>query len=283
MESYCSASQGLNCDVRLNAEVQDDLIGSIKRRGVLIPERTYQPDQEKTRLLLENCSDELRGVYCKFLDNLQHVSFKEFVDKLAALLPAVENFGSYNVVFDGEHHSKAWVYFLIEGTIDNHPVKKVNVKDFLPDVNVFEHLETKKFVIFDDGAYSGSQLRVNILQIMLAAASQQYSDTLEFLLCVPYMTELARYDISKLETSCLRLNVRVRIRIAEPVSVMTTTRELLDENDIAILKREHEEFASDLFLNSTLTYFDHKIPDVQSFNAVVAGLFAGRVRSPYSE
>lgn len=89
---------------------------------------------------------------------------------------------------------------------------------------------------------------------------------------VPYMTSKALERLSAIETG------RIRLIIAEPERIHTL-KESLDGDDYQNLKKSFPELTEE-DSGVTLTFFQHKIPNSQSFFSPIAELVKG-IAAPY--
>ena len=184
-------------------------------------------------------------------------------------------------------------------------VLEATLRNVEPINNVITTVENQRYVLFDDGAYSGSQkafILSGFLQRMIG--SRKYS---ELYVVIPYYTEFA-YDrfrdtisqyvdaftedttlVLEMDTTCHHYTVQslsngntVHIYLWTGGEKMVSCSEIIELYPSAdSIKRGFtlEMGRGPGGLGATLTAFEHKVPDALSLNARFGGYFE---RSPQS-
>lgn len=156
---------------------------------------------DSSRISQEHLIDIIKKIHNKLL----YISFEKFQDDLKALTQQLLNTTNGQPYFVGTASGKSNTW------VAEHALNRLDVKD-LPQGNfelaLYESSETlpnfkeaiengiKKFVIFDDVIYTGSQMNSHILRIIRGFSEFKELD-LELILVVPYVTEVFKTKISK--------------------------------------------------------------------------------------
>ncbi len=230
------------------------------------PIKSYFIDEaKKADLFADAPNDKIREIYEKLIENLQHITFNQFLIELDKLIPEIEKIKEdYVLIHEGDLHSKKWVYSLIESKLSHRPIAefKFNSKElFKPDY------VPQTFLILDDGAFSGRQIEGVITTILLNASNAHFSKPLKFFVATPFISSDAIRLINDINVKWSTVYSNFEIKIMKPYNIMLSTREVLEESEIKELGIMDSIYTDDFWLRTCLLYFDHKKPDFQSLNS----------------
>jgi hypothetical protein len=259
------------------------------------PNKSIFPNQKLSTDWVNAHEPKFQGVAQKLIENIDHVTHKEFV---AELKNSVEDFNryldsqedkSYIIVIPGDYKKSAlWVTSLALDFLKHPPTKIVMLDDpnydqILSDSNI------TKIAVFDDAAYSGAQMAEYMNSIVLQ------TKTTTICPIIPFMTNVAKARIrNKLEG----LNTQYQI---SQHKIMPSFSNFLDDEEKKLLREEggsafraraQNAINPSGFDNLTLTYFDHKKGDDLSLVPSIdtgcllnkeepAIAFVGKVSPPY--
>lgn len=195
----------------------------------------------------------------KIHNKLLYISFEKFQDDLKALTQQLLNTtnGQPYFVATASGKSNTWV---AEQALNHLDVKDLPKGKFelalyessetLPNFKEAIENGTKKFVIFDDVIYTGSQMKSHILRII--RAFRQFKDQdLELILVVPYVTEVFKTKVSE------------HLKNVKLLTTQTTIphlTEALTPSEIQTLKNVYPESSC----LGYLVYTDWKVADAKS-------------------
>ncbi len=134
----------------------------------------------------------------------------------------------------------------------------------------------QQIILFDDGSYSGDQM-VNHVESMIQTLKHKAKETTIFVL-VPYMTTRARARLDAIQAMLESEYPNIKLAIADHETIQTV-KELLSDDDYRQIRAIYPVLTED-DSGITLTCFDHKLPNSQSFFEPVAPLIKGIV-TPY--
>jgi len=251
------------------------------------------PKHEQVIKSQEEIENLVKGdlVWETIVKNIRGISFQEF-DSARKDLIVGEN-GLNSILADGqpfaiiagaaEGKSNYWVYQLSKDEITKPPEK---VLFFGPNSKgrIKELLEKgiKRFVAFDDAIYSGNQIAgtlVNPLQAILTSEDYKPIGTekvkdIEIILVTPYITNLAEKNLLFYNSGEF-LGTTVNIKILKKENIPTVAEILTPQQ----LKQKGGRNLT----GTTLTYFQHKIPDDLSLDARARQLIVDKfVPPPYN-
>ncbi|MBN9377278.1 MAG: hypothetical protein BGO14_09290 [Chlamydiales bacterium 38-26] len=195
----------------------------------------------------------------KIHNKLLYVSFESFKEDLKGLTQQLLNTTNGQPYFVGTASGKSNTW------VAEHALQSLDLKD-LPEgtfeLALYESTETlpdfkqaiekgiKKFVIFDDIIYTGSQMKSHIGRI-LRTFNQFKNDDLELTLVVPYVSE-------QFKTSCLKNSNKFKLLTTQ--TTVPSLTDALSRSEIELLRL----YYPNSFNQGYLTYADWKVADVKS-------------------
>jgi hypothetical protein len=211
-----------------------------------------------------------RGALEKMADNVEHIDFptfkKDFEQAVSLFNKEIGN-EPYVVVFRREGKSHTWAYDIAQETLTNKPVDFVFLKR---DDDLYKYFDRgiKKFVIFDDATYTGTQLATpefgsKIHQQFRGWVEEgnngyKFSNGIEYIAVTSAYTDAAVEEFNKLNRA-YSLAYPSRAIGSDLISTrkMKNLNDILTEDEILGLY----EFGVDQDGKQTLTFFDHKVSD----------------------
>ncbi|MBX7066434.1 MAG: hypothetical protein K1X28_04310 [Parachlamydiales bacterium] len=130
-----------------------------------------------------------------------------------------------------------------------------------------------QFIVIDDGSYSGLQLFNHVTSIVDTIQHKAKEGT-KIILIVPYMTNAALQRLKAIE-----MPANISLVIADHVPIQTI-KESMEVEDYDLLRDMFPEQITEDDSGITLTCFQHKVPNGQSFFAPVAQLLSD-IETPY--
>lgn len=257
--------------------------------AVPVPEKSNPYDQMKAAAWICGAADkEGKRVREKIIRHIRHVTFDEFhanLKKMVAKLNTILKDGKeYGVILDGvPHASKRWVYELAkrEG-LASQPVWETYFDPFTDDCKrLLMYLKEQyggrlpgRIVIFDDASYQGRQL-YHLLGDLYQAYAAAGERRPEVILAVPYMSRAARRLLAGMGVT--QKNILSGERIMMLDEILTAREQEVIQQDV--LKGSGKDFS----VHTSVTYFDHRVADLYSFNAPVAAALDlyGMITAPY--
>src|SRR3989338_3187722 len=240
-----------------------------------LPYKDKSPDRTQLRSFVDaHPTLELQRLVGNLTERIDYVSFEEFSRALKGNIDYISgNLANtpYVVVTtdlnDKPQKSDHWVTNLAEPNLQASRPRRTlatsQLREFLRG-----NQDVASLVLFDDASYSGEQLRQWIGRI---AQSIQTNESVRLYVAVPFMTSVAEELVGQPQ-SPYRLHVTTLGH-----KIMPTIGELLAESyhdEELVRAREVFDNIWDTgervpVFSSTLTYFQHKIPDHVSFPAAL--------------
>lgn len=220
--------------------------------------------QEKANAWIEAHEESLQNTARKFIQNIRHISFSQFTDRLRR---AVESFNrrltglpeeqrKFVIVIPQHkvHSSNKWTTELAL------PFFKKPPEDIIlsSQLNAFlvQNPQVKQVVLVDDAVYSGKQM---------SSYLQEYRKIgIQYHVIVPYTTSPGLRRIAGEQTW---ISDHEMIFCMEDLCNMG----LFSEEEQQVLKNAIDEDDRQYFQSRSLTYFDHKIADgVSTYNNILS-------------
>jgi hypothetical protein len=135
---------------------------------------------------------------------------------------------------------------------------------------------SKQYVLFDDASFSGNQMTSHLSELSAVLAEDRTPR--DIYVVIPYVTPVA---LAKLEGVARPDHIRIHVIHEE---VIPTLKMQMEEDSFRLLNAHVEEdFASGQEDSGIATiYFDHKVPNVQSFAlSRIVRECAPRISPPY--
>ena len=216
----------------------------------------------------------LQSVAKKIVDNINYISFESFLAKLQEMI------GEFNeavnepyVLWISQERDKRkdigcselWVSGLAFEYCGLRAPQAIVWTNELNDY-LAEHPEIKRVLILDDASYSGrhitDQLATTVVSeqahLPQAKINSQLNITLRKNRClyigIPFLSSIAENQIFEQESKYFASKC---VLVQENFN---SIQDFLSEEEIGFLKRKH----SSMVFRSTLTYFDHRFPDIFS-------------------
>lgn len=254
-----------------------DIIGLSEQKSTIpipLPKHIPHINSNKVSAWIQESDNErrMRAIKEKVLTNLQHIDFNEFKRNLDISINSLNEVLEkdtlpYWVLFDATpHKSRRWVYHLSERDLTRKPTVATYFEVINEELNrkIMQRAieqDIRSFVIIDDASYGGSQIGYNI-EAITKFYQEMGQDCPQFLLCVPYVTNRARTNISQIEGARVAwLNNQV----------MPSLQEQLSEEELEYVLKHHFQFTPYGYykpqsFDDVITLFDHCIPDMRSFD-----------------
>ncbi len=259
----------------------------------LVPQELAKINKKKMEEYINLHKKENQYLIKKILNNIQHVTFKNFIKNLSYQIEKFNNylkdnnikkyvfsigvgndFGASTTDFN-IYKSNLWVFMLA------YKFLKVKPYDICLNLNTSIRLyypEIKDYLILDDCSYSGDQVVNNVLKV--ASTELMYFDDNNFLassltkkaifqpvqqkkcnihLVIPYISKVANNKINDLELT-------TAFNIIKYVSyIINPFKDILDYDLITKINSLYKKFYSYVdFGNLTPIFFEHKIADMIS-------------------
>jgi tetratricopeptide (TPR) repeat protein len=263
----------------------EELRATIKvSRSELIPKpgAVTVNEPEKINAIMETSPPKFREIQKILVDNVQKISFEEF-DAARKTTIVGEN-GLNEILSDGKHYavvagrggikkSANWVYELSKDEMAAAPEQVFHITDWEWNSNSYmnELLErgVNRFVVFDDASYSGTELQEEFLKNLNSifnSKTRQVKD-LEVIVVAPYVT---KYAEEKMVSYAAKEGIKLKLLKSE---YLPEVRDFLTPEQLKTWGENR---------GTTLTYFEHKVPDALSFDSTIKRLVInGEPTPPY--
>jgi len=242
------------------------------------------------RWIEEDSSDpQIKQIKEKVAANITHISFSEFKTALDGTITSLnqhlrENDAPYAVVWDPWlGRSRRWVYSLSKENLCRNPT----LTTYFPH---YTEIEFKKgrvlqqaidqdiglFVIIDDAAFSGDQIKKTVTQIATSYDERGLPKP-TFIISVPYMSSAAIDSLKSISSANIIILYEHRVRSIE---------EILSPEERTVVMARPDCFGHDV--NSGVerftATFDHSIPDARSLSRKIATFIdRGDYMQPYND
>ncbi len=216
------------------------------------------------------CQDALATVE----KNIRRVSFSEFSNGLKACVAQLpKNLLKDCVVLVANRKSNKWVAEVAKNYFpDKFSEKTIFLELGHEEANEFvktlDEIPKKvwptNIVLFDDASFSGNQMTSHVNKIVEKLTPQGSSTNLYVV--VPIVTQVALDRLEKIRAQLTEKGSKIKLTIAHATKI-ATVKEILSEAELkavndywgGALGKEGEDSGI------ALTYFDHKVPNSQSF------------------
>lgn len=243
-------------------------------------------DMPKVWSWLNEAGDDVFKVRLKMLQNLNYVPHSEFMSALEdAANSLVDELGvNYVAVVDNSPgKSKFWALSLLGQKLRNPPayiIYGTNLERLESDMQFLAKGDVNDFLLVDDCAYSGTQVKGGIISLATKCGSVHIPNP-KVLLCIPYLTSRA---IDKISEATVKYDFGVDVvpKFSRH-NIVKTLYEILTPGEISTIGTVREILASETYLRTTLTYFEHRRPDKWSFAPDIADLMKPFPAKPYGE
>jgi len=248
-----------------------------------VPTKNLEFDKEKATIWIENETDlEIKSIKAKIIKNINHINFTDFKNKSELVTKKAFQFliqskEKYAVFFDYKpHSSKRWVYELNKKYYGKNPPFEIG--HFTPTwekisgnkrLNNLVENDVNTFLIIDDAAYSGEQISHRQIEpIIKFYKESRFTQKPKFVLAIPFVTNRFLKLIEDLR------NQGDYEIILHTSSIMPKLKEILTTQEIKILQNKRDgrletTNKEPIYLNATVTYFDHRVADDHSFSTEV--------------
>lgn len=217
------------------------------------------------------------------IDQIQHVSFDEFIRALGRSLSAVydhlepngRTLGSDCITLIEDGKSNLWVAALAKKFFAFDPERCLdlglnNAESFrsMLEVNqrdlaiVREKFRGKSVVLFDDASYSGKQMSQHLFHT-LKSIHEFGLPAREVIVVVPYMTAVAKTEIEQVRH---KFSLESFIAPSENLKMLSA----LPATTFQVLTNLWYQGKSEEASKIALAMFEHKVPNYQSFPAAIA-------------
>lgn len=212
-----------------------------------------------------------REVAVYLADHLTHIDQRTFERQLAETVGAFNKNipKKYIVITNGVEKSTQWVYGLAQSQFAHPPEALVDFREV--QKWLAKHPDVTDVVIIDDASYSGQQQEAMLTSLGDASRVNPVSAHLLY----PYMTARAVILRDAISTPGVR-------SVGYPAAPIPSLNEYLDGEDRAYqtklrdtLRRLYSIQTPEDADRIYLTYFDHKVPDGDSFFYVLRAGFVG--------
>ena len=230
---------------------------------------------------------EIAAIKAKVLDNVEVIPFNEYYNNLIKSTDQVNKILALSgkpyirILGKTSHDSVRWASDLADHRLTTRPKESTYIpssrstREYLIKKWIDEGIDT--FVIFDDAAYSGTQLTNDYLY-GIGKPYSEVSKVPTFYFVVPYTTDYARL---KILNPTLGYNVKTRIHWQKSMKSLNQilSNEELDlyiesaDPDIYELYQLNNQRFNPYEYSPGLTLFDHSIPDYLSLDPNVETLF----------
>jgi len=262
-----------------------------------IPQQSLEFDKNAAEAWVKNETDlEIKSIKAKIIKNIRRVGFDDFRIKSEtvtkeALEYLTKTKEKYAVFFDYKpHSSKRWVYELNKNCYAKNPPFETG--HFTPTwekisgnkrLIILAEKDINTFLIIDDAAYSGEQIAHRQIEpIIKFYEESRFTQKPKFVLAIPFVTNrfLRLIEDLKNQSGCEI--------ILYTSSIMPKLKEILTVKEVKLLqnKRDGRLETTDnepIYLNATLTYFDHRVADDHSFSAEVKKALNLSAQKTYSD
>ncbi len=213
----------------------------------------------------------IREIKKKIAENLRHISFPEFKSELDRLVSRFNDLRHaykerpYAVLWDfDKHKSRRWVYSLVEEDLQTTPQMASYFQGASESrtgaLRKMFNAGIRDFVIFDDALYGGQQIKRTIDQVNAWFEENAKGERPRFIVAAPFVTteaeSLLQSFVGRVEVELLygqKMVTLDEVLGAEQMHIFDSIGGVLDQGEESFYRAE------------SLTTFDHKIPDDQSF------------------
>ena len=157
-----------------------------KNDPIAIPKYTFPIDEEKKQKYLKDIEDNcaiddydskqmIKDRYKKFIDNMRHISFDEFIHSMIECIKKFEknikNEYVLYIPYDDNTKSNYWCSQIVYHLLDKKPEKIMSIRDLFDSGNSktkeivennLKNIKKYQILLCDDGMYSGSQMEINL-------------------------------------------------------------------------------------------------------------------------
>jgi hypothetical protein len=206
------------------------------------------------------------------VDHITRISLQDFQTELSRLVQTLKQ-----QVPDGPHivlaprdslfkKSELWVAQMAMEYGLKPPEEIVMAKNIAAYLK--SHPEIRNVLYFDDASYSGDRIRVNMMGQSINMI--RHPDLFYFII-MPYMTQFAVNSTKEnLHSTCSHQVRIVNNRRLETINELVSKESQSDQKMLLRAMDEHFDINPDRDSpGSTLTFFEHKVPDWLSFPAIV--------------
>ena len=213
------------------------------------------------------------------LKELKYVTFTEFLQKLKEVNKGVPK-QPYGLIVDHEvGKSKYWAYTLLKDQIKPPQAILYTGADHdkvMPAV--LKKHNISNFLLIDDASYSGSQNWSCITKILMGCAQAGIKNP-NIQINIPYVTNnAAKRMLGQVEQTFGIINPTIRVT---SLVTIPTLGEILSPQEKKILKSVNKNYGEKVYLNETLTYFEHRRPDIWSFDVDLGDCMNKGLDRPY--
>lgn len=208
-----------------------------------------------------HCSEGAKRVAKWMIDHVNHISHKTFEEGLAE---TVDDFNqqlaasadqNYAAIVTENGKSNRWVTSLALKYLNRLPTEVLSGNHFLEQI---KRLKIRKLAFFDDAIYSGQQMSYWLHKVLTEMKNLYKDNDFEAYVVVPFIGSKHRFEFLKTMNDPFKVVKHRELPLVKTVLGQNKTfhDEVAEFCDISMY--EHK-------IHTTLTYFDHKIPDFMSF------------------
>lgn len=219
---------------------------------------------------------------------IKRISFSDFIFELKKCIETLPpSLLKKATILVSEHKSNKWV---AEIANNYFPEYFNSNKNFLSlgheDANEFILSLNKipvqnwpnNLVLFDDGGFSGKQMARHVKAISEKIGANSKTQTNIFVI-IPFMTNVAKQALNN-----LNLSKKIKLNLCNN-KIIPTVKESLSEKSLNSLNELYGDILNenaDLDSGIAITYFDHKVPNSQSFLfSLIAREIMPSIKPPY--
>lgn len=221
-------------------------------------------------------------------NQIKRISFSDFLNGLKKCIDTLpQSLLRQATVLVSEHKSNKWVAEIANNYFPKDFGNNTNflslghedANDFVMSLNqIPTEAWPNDIVLFDDGGFSGKQMTRHVKAIAKKIGTEAKTRTTIFVV-IPFMTNVAKELLTNIK---FPKNIKLSVHTAE---IIPTAKEILSKkcfdslNELCgnILKNDSNEDSG-----IATTYFDHKIPNSQSFLfSIIARETMPSIKPPY--
>jgi hypothetical protein len=257
-------------------------------------EKNYNFNRPGFNCALSSYDEKYAPALSTTADSIRRVSFNDFIASLGHCVNRLpKNLLSHATVLVSEGKSNKWVAEIALKYFPQNFIRNVTTFLSLGHEEGTEFVKTlglipaknwpKDLVLFDDAGFSGNQMSKHVTAIINKMSAEKGERNIYIV--VPFVTNVA---LTVLNSIILPKNIKLHI-ITD--TVVPTVRETLSEENFDALnelcgevltKGNEKETGQKEDSGIAFTYFDHKIPNNQSFIfSVIARETMPNVKPPY--